>query len=321
MTKKWNKKDFLKDLKKLFLENLNIKLICLLLAIATYLLIGIFQKNEKSYNCKLNVVGLKDYLSIENEIPDNVKIIAKDKQKVLDKITEEEFNVRIDLSKIETPDVYNINIQWDLPKGMRSFFSMVEVLPNRININVDKLIEKNIPVLVNYFGTLENDLVLKKTIVNPTEIRVQGPDKLINKLKFIETEKINIQGEIQSFYRDINLNIPYKNIKIIGKSKVEVYFEIAKDIDYLTLKYDNVYTNNLKSNLRILYDKISVLVKISGSKTMLSNISKDNIVVMVDCQDIEKEGIYYLNIETILPKGLILFSITPQLIKVEADKK
>ncbi|HOV15172.1 MAG TPA: CdaR family protein [Spirochaetota bacterium] len=321
MTKKWNKKDFLKDLKKLFLENLNIKLICLLLAIATYLLIGIFQKNEKSYNCKLNVVGLKDYLSIENEIPDNVKIIAKDKQKVLDKITEEEFNVRIDLSKIETPDVYNINIQWDLPKGMRSFFSMVEVLPNRININVDKLIEKNIPVLVNYFGTLENDLVLKKTIVNPTEIRVQGPDKLINKLKFIETEKINIQGEIQSFYRDINLNIPYKNIKIIGKSKVEVYFEIAKDIDYLTLKYDNVYTNNLKSNLRILYDKISVLVKISGSKTMLSNISKDNIVVMVDCQDIEKEGIYYLNIETILPKGIDLISITPQLIKVEADKK
>ena len=90
-----NKKEFIKDLRKIFFENLNIKIICLLLAIAAYLLIGVFQKNERSYNCKLSIVGLKDYLSIENELPENVKVIAKDKQKILDKITDEEFKIRM----------------------------------------------------------------------------------------------------------------------------------------------------------------------------------------------------------------------------------
>ena len=94
---------------------------------------------------------------------------------------------------------------------------MVEIIPNKISVKVDKLVEKNIPVVVNYFGNLEENLILKKTVVNPTEVRIQGPERLINKLKFVETEKINIQGEEQSFYRDISLNIPYKNIKIIGK--------------------------------------------------------------------------------------------------------
>ncbi|HPO49393.1 MAG TPA: CdaR family protein [Spirochaetota bacterium] len=319
--KKFNNKDFFKNLKKTLLENLNIKLICLLIALVAYLFIGVFQKNEKTFNCKANIVGLKDYLSIENDILDNVKVIAKDKQKILDKISDEEFNVRIDLTKIDTPDSYSINFDWDLPKSMKSFFSMVEIVPPKVEVIVDKLVEKNIPIVVNYFGKIEENLILKKTVVNPTEVRVQGPDKLVNKLKIIETEKINIQGENQSFFRDVNLNIPYKNIKIIGKNKVEVYFEIAKETDLISFKFDSIYHNNLSDKFRLVYDKIAIYVKISGFKTNLANISKDNIVLMVDCNNIEEEGAYYLPIEVALPKGADLAAVTPSTIKVEVRAK
>ena len=102
---------------------------------------------------------------------------------------------------------------------------------------------------------------------------------------------------------------------------MEVYFDITKDMDTITLKFDNIYYNNLKDDFKLIYDKTTIHIKVSGSKNILQNLSKDNVVIMVDCQDIDREGIYYLNIEVILPKGVESISISPQIIKVDAELK
>jgi hypothetical protein len=83
LMQKYDKKNITKKIKKNILENLNIKIICFVIAIAIYIAVGFFQLNEKTFNCKLNVTGLNENYLVTNEIPGTVKVIVKDKQKVL----------------------------------------------------------------------------------------------------------------------------------------------------------------------------------------------------------------------------------------------
>ena len=83
--KKFNKKEVVKDIKSRIFENFKIKLLCLLLAFVMYFSVSIFQRSTKIYSSDLKIVDLKDYLIISNNIPENIKIIAKDKPQVFNR--------------------------------------------------------------------------------------------------------------------------------------------------------------------------------------------------------------------------------------------
>ncbi|OHD20689.1 MAG: hypothetical protein A2Y34_14150 [Spirochaetes bacterium GWC1_27_15] len=316
-------KGFYKNLKKIFYENLNIKIICFILAIVTYFFIGVLQRNEKTFSCNLKLIGLKDYLIISNEMPSTVKVIVKDKKKTIDKITEEDFNIRLDLSNFDTTDNYSVKLKWDIPKSMKSFFSAVEIVPDKVNITIEKVVEKNVPVILNYFGNLEHNYKIAKTIVNPQEVRIQGPEKIVNKITYIETEKININKEKMSFRREVNLHLPYNNVKLINKEKIEVYFEISelKDVSTLIFKQDAINFLSLKSQFKISQEKSSIYVKVKGSKTELEKLSPSNIFLFSDCSEINTEGIFNLKIEANIPQNIEIVSISPEKIKITVEEK
>jgi YbbR domain-containing protein len=224
-----NKNNFSKILKKIFFENIKIKIICFILAIITYLLVGYFQRSEKIFYTKLNIIDLKETLTISNELPSSIKITIRDKNKVLEKISESDFNVRLDLSNIEKNTDNEMKLKYDIPKEMQSFFSSIKLEPDSLKVSIEKLSEKNVPIIANSTGNLESGYVITRTIIDPSEVRIQGPERLLSKIKFIETEKININEEKESFIREVNLISPHHLVKIIGKEKIEISFEIEKE--------------------------------------------------------------------------------------------
>ena len=154
--KKFKKNEMVKDIKSRIFENFKIKVLCFFLAFALYFTVSIFQRSTKIYSSNLKIVDLKDYLIISNKIPENIKIIAKDKPQILNKITEEDFNVRLNLADIKTPNTYVRKLEWDIPSSMNSFFSSIKIDPKEITINIDKLSEKNVDVMINAIGLPAN---------------------------------------------------------------------------------------------------------------------------------------------------------------------
>jgi YbbR domain-containing protein len=225
--KKYDKKNITKTIKKSFLENLNIKIICFFLAIAVYIAVGFFQLNEKTFICRLNVVGLKDDLMIANDVPSTVKIIVRDKQKTLNNLTENDFNVRLDLSgkDISTTD---IRIKRNLPPSIESVFSSIKVVPDKVSVTIDRLEEKTVPIDLNYSGDPEEGFAITNISIDPAEVRIQGSKKALEKIKYIETEKINIAGLNEMLKKEANLLAP-DSVKIVGKSKTEVTIAVERN--------------------------------------------------------------------------------------------
>jgi len=314
-------KNILRLLKKIFFENFKIKAVCFVLAVLTYFMVGIFQRGEKVVFCKLNIVGLKDSYTISSDIPEVIKVVVRDKQRILDKINENDFNLTLDSSLFDNNKTNEIPINYNVPGEMQSFFSTIDLIPSKIKVNVEKLSEKTVPIAINYVGKLEPGFMIKKTTIEPYEVRIQGAEKLINKIKFIETEKIIVNGENKFFKREIFLLTPNRFIKIIGKGKAEVTFEIEKEANFLTYKFESVYFKNLKSQFKSWIEKSIITIKINGNKEDLDNINQENIYLYVDCSSINEQGIYNLKVESNLAKNINMISINPDIIKVHVEEK
>ena len=316
--KNFNKNVFFKNIGKKIFENFKIKIACFVLGVAMFFIIGIFQRSTKTYSCQLKIIGLKDYLVISNRIPRTVKVIARDKGRVFDKITEEDFNVRLDLTKVKNPKKNYMKLEWDIPKTMRSFFSTIKIDPKALYVNLEKKSEKYVDILVNSIGSPAPDYIVKHTIIDPPGIRIQGPESILNKIKSIKTETINIEGVNKSFRRQVDLISAYSIIKILGKA--DIYFEIIQETDIVSYTFEKVNFQNLKEQFKAKI-KGNIVIKISGPKNSIENVAKNDFTLFVDCANIAFPGEYKYEVKTKKPKAFEVISITPDRIEIVVEDK
>jgi YbbR domain-containing protein len=316
--KKFDIKKIASLLRSKLFENFRIKLICFLLAVAMFFSISIFQRNTKTFSADLRIVGLKDYFVIANELPDIVKIIAKDKKDVFDKLTDVDFNVRLDLSDAKATGKYKIRLAWDIPKTMNSFFSNIRIEPDELEVDIDRLSEKNVDITINTIGEPMIGYIVKKMVVNPPSIRIEGPENIIRGIGSVKTETINIEGIKDSFGRQVDLVPGHNSVKVLGKA--DIYFEIIPETDLLTFKYKDVIFQNLRQEFSAsTRGEVTVILK--GPKTEAVDISQNDIYLIIDCSNINGTGEFQQSIEVRKPKNFELVSVNPEKIRVYVEKK
>lgn len=316
--KKFNKNKIIDNIKVVIFRDFRIKVTCFLLAIAMFLAISILQRHTKTYPSKLKIVGLRDYFVISNNIPDTVKIIAKDNPDVFDKITEEDFNVRLDLSQIDNTDIYQVKLKWDIPENMKSFFSTVRIEPKIIRVDIDSLAERNVDIIINTIGNPLSGYIVKRTSIDPPSIRIQGPQGIVYGLDSIKTETINIEGVKESFSRQVDLSTPYKSVKVLGKA--DLYFEIIPESDLVSFEFEQVFFQNLKEQFKAsTKEKINVTLR--GPKNVIGNIKEEDVSIIIDCANIAFPGEYVQDIKVKRPKNFEIVSIKPQKVKILVKDK
>lgn len=317
--KRFDKKVVVKDIKSKIFDNFKIKIICFILAIIMYFSVSLFQRNTQIYSSNLIIDNLQDYLIISNNIPENIKIIATDKEKVLNKITEEDFKVRLNLKDIETPNTYKKKLEWDIPGPMNSFFSTIKVEPSEIVVNIDRLSEKNVSIKINSIGIPGSGYVEKSSSVEPSYIRIQGPENILDQINSVKTETINLEGVKESFRRQVNLTSDYKNVKILGKA--EVYFEIIEETDVVNFKFQDANFLNLRDHFAArMINEVFVTIKVPRSN--LSNVTQADFSLSIDCANVIYPGeyTYPANVVTKI-KDYEVLSISPERIKIIVENK
>jgi len=316
--KRFNKDKLIDIIKAAIFNDFRIKMTCFLLAIAMFLAISILQRHTKTYSSKLKIVGLRDYYVIANDIPNTVKIIARDKPDVFDKVTEADFNVRLDLSQIESTDSYQIKLKWDIPENMRSFFSTVKVEPKVIRIDIDSLAERNVDIILNTIGNPLSGYVVKRTSIDPPSIRIQGPQSIVYGLDSIKTETINIEGVKESFSRQVDLDPIYRSVKVLGKA--ELFFEINPESDVVSYEFKDVFFQNLKEQFKAS-SRETISVTLRGPKNVIGNIKEEDVGIIIDCANIAFPGEYVQDIKIKRPKNFEIVSIKPQKLKIIVKDK
>lgn len=201
-----------------------------------------------------------------------------------------------------------------LPAGIE----IVAIQPDLIELILDRVVEKKVPVEVTRIGHISDNVRLEKVEVTPPDVTIRGPETELDSINIIETQPIDFREIEESVTLTRNLRAPAIYAKASVKS-VNVRIEVTNiEIEKRFTRVPVEIRSSGKNALRV--NPAEVDVEISGPRRAVRNLSSEDIVPFVRVADPVSRVVKKVEIN--LPANVKLVQIEPSsvtLIDATAD--
>lgn len=247
------------------------------------------------------------------EIPNSLEVKVKGKGwDLLSILFAGNLKYNLDITKIKKdsriPTGQFVSDRLNIPQNV----SILEINPDTISINFDKLFEKLVPVKNNLELSLkEGFIIIGEPELTPDSIKVQGAAYLLNKLKWIPTEKKIINNVNSDISGTVNVKDTLSNLikfdqKIVSY-KYKIQLSAEKNIEDLIV---NVV--NFPDDKEILLIPPKVTISLRGGVDQLGQISSSDLEANVEYNKIENDTLGFVIPEILLPDNVTVLKIEPQ---------
>jgi YbbR domain-containing protein len=151
-------------------------------AIAVALLVWFYVAGDRGYEVnktlrlKVNYQNASPGFSVMRSIGEvQVRIAAN--RKVFENLELEKLSCEVDLKGLEVGK-YRLPARVLLPPGVR----LVSVSPEQVTVELTRLIEKVLPVRVDWEGAFPEEVLVDKLELTPPEVTVRGPENVLSAL-------------------------------------------------------------------------------------------------------------------------------------------
>jgi len=181
------------------------------------------------------LVSLEVPLEFYNRAPDmeiidtsvhSVQLYLSGSGQLIQSLKPEQVTVRLNLAQLDAGE----NI---LPVGPENITTPPGILlrrvePSSVQLFLDKIAEKEVPVQVTWTGKLNPDLIITGAEANPSKIRVRGGRRIIDKTTTLYTEPVDLNGITSSNTVTAPLQLEPAGLRVApgSKEKVSVTYEI-----------------------------------------------------------------------------------------------
>jgi len=180
----------------------------------------------------LRIVGLPQNISIINKCPQNITLLVKDQGINLFAYRKSKITpISIDMNGVfyeKGEIIYTSDqIRAKLSRFLLPTTSVLEITPDSLIIQYEKLSVKTLPIELNAKIDFANQYVLSdKIYLSPSKITVFGPKGILDKLKSVKTEALKLTNISDTIYVNSKL-IPIKNVNFAAdETKVSIYVEM-----------------------------------------------------------------------------------------------
>ena len=143
-------------------------------------------------------------------------------------IRPETVKVRLDLSNaVAGSNTFTISTEnITVPPGI----ILRKVTPAVVDVALDVLVIKEVPIQVDWTGRLPTDLIMTNATVTPGKTQIVGERRILKDLETVYTEKIPLDNLLQTGSININLALNPASLKVGPESeeKVTIAFIIKK---------------------------------------------------------------------------------------------
>ncbi|MDF9408532.1 MAG: YbbR-like protein [Pelotomaculum sp. PtaB.Bin013] len=177
----------------------SIKFLSVFLAIILWIYVSNEQNptTDKEINVNLENSGLAQNYLITGGMPESVRVKVHGNKTQLANIAPGDFRALVSIPEGETGEV-TVPVQVSSPPGLR----VVQVYPNEVNVTIDSLVEKVIPVAVNLRGKPPQGYVAQTPLCQPSTVIARGPSKAVT-----EVSQATAVVDVQSATQDIELSL------------------------------------------------------------------------------------------------------------------
>ncbi|SMB89562.1 YbbR domain-containing protein [Desulfonispora thiosulfatigenes DSM 11270] len=234
-------------------QNMLPKVIAILIALLLWFYINGDQNPpiQKSINVDINYEDLSEDLIVTNEIKE-IKLKIKGDEKVINNLSMRDFSAIIGLKDAQIGE-QELKIDVRAPIGIE----IVDVNPSKVNVNIDKMAEKQVPVRVSLLGNTAKGYSSFKPTVKPSHVVLKGPKKLINTIVDARVD-VNLNNTKNNLVLNLPIKVKDKNDKtygtevfIMNPSNVEVFVPIIKDTPSKLIPIKPVLEGNPQAGYKV----------------------------------------------------------------------
>lgn len=176
----------------------SLKIIAVLLAV----LLWVYVTNEQ------NPVANQIYsipLTLQDEpagyavsgVPRMVSIRVKAPRSIISNLDKDDFKARLSLFGI-TAGGQELAVRVTAPPGV----DVLQVIPETVQVQVDKIVNKNVPVVVHLKGDPAEGLQPGVPVLKPPVVTVQGPSKVLEKINQMGVT-VDVTGATDTLEREV----------------------------------------------------------------------------------------------------------------------
>ena len=185
-------------------------LVAFLLALGLWYTLNAREQIERVVEVRLDYKGLPTGLIVTGGQLNKVSVRLRGPQELLRSMTNREISYTMDLSGV-TPgkNVIPLTTGENKPPELRAY-EVLEVTPSRMILEVDKIMETNLPVKVALRASpAASSVRLKDLVVDPPQVTVRGPASVIASMKEIQAEiPVDLAAEGKAVSEEVPLLAP-----------------------------------------------------------------------------------------------------------------
>jgi len=181
-----------------------LKLVSLVLATFTWFFVkGVTSDWRLIEGVPLEVKARPGLTVLQTSAP-TINITVRGTREDVRQVSRQDLSAVVDLSHDERLGPITVKLT---PKSVRHSrrVQVAEVDPAEVTVNVDEMIERELPVQPQMGGELPANLSIERVVTQPETIKVKGPKTLLNGMTSIATLPIDVTGRRTSFRERVEL--------------------------------------------------------------------------------------------------------------------
>jgi len=202
------------------------KLITVLLVFITWLIVTTREGEITNTLVPVTFRNLPDNLLLTKSSPDRVEVQMKTISSLIPAPKEGEVAAEIDLAKIKggTTAVPIRKEDFRSPPGVVISRSK----PSTLQVTIEKKAQKWLRVEPKVVGRPAERQRLQRIKVEPSAVRVEGPERTLSRLEYIQTEEIALPDIDQSTTIEKKLVTPSTQVRVLWEGNVKIRLSLTR---------------------------------------------------------------------------------------------
>lgn len=207
--------------------------------------------------------------------------------------------------------------------GLPSHFSVEAVSPRWIELELDELVERELPIRAVIRGTPARGFEATDPMVVPPTILVNAPSSYFPEFDAVFTEGVDIQNLDRPLTERVRLSIQRPYVTFPDDTVINVTLNVEALIESRTLEGVALRVTGPDSDLCSV-DVHSIAVTVVGPKTLVDALEPRSILATVHCSTFADQGPgVYTPVPTIknLAEPMEVESTDPQVLQLEVSAR
>jgi YbbR domain-containing protein len=267
-------------LRRIFVENLGLKLVSLALAITVFVLV----RGEKDAQTSAFVKVIYGYPSdrvMVTDAPDRVRLLVRGPWTRINRFKESDLDpIRIDLGAAASGEFKFQDDMIKLPQGVR----VMSFNPPSVKLEFEPRVTRAIPISPSLDGVPASGWRVEATEVEPNDVSVTGAQSVVTPITHVGTDMVRITGAHGPVARVVALARLPRHAEFVDDAKVRVTVRIVPEMAERTVGRLPVQAVGGAAPARVEPAMVEVVVK--GPRAAVEALKAAAIVPSVDVHDL-----------------------------------